>query len=405
MRDLATGLSERMQHVGVSPTMKGTVEAERLKRAGVDVVDLGAGEPDFPTPAHIVAAAHEALTAGFTKYTSNVGTAEVRAAVGYRYAQDYGVTYALDEVIMTAGGKQALYHAAMALFGPGDEVVTHAPGWPTIAEQIKLAGATPVFARSTAATGFALTAETLLSAVTPRTRAIVLNSPVNPTGALLSEAEARILAEQAARHDLWVIIDMCYDRLVYDRVAHNLPGIFGAACRDRLVLCGSTSKSYAMTGWRCGWLAAPAPVVQAANALQSHETSNVNSITQKAAVAALTQSQTCVTDMLSEYQQRRDRLIEWLSEEPRLTTVVPRGAFYLFPGVQAFLTPHGCRTSLDFADRLLREEHVVVTAGEAFGTPGHIRLSYAASLERLREGVTRTIRFARRLAADSAAGN
>jgi aspartate aminotransferase len=386
-------LADRMRHIGMSPTMKGTIEAERLRRQGVDVVDLGAGEPDFPTPAHITAAAHAALDANFTKYTANMGVTELREAVGARYREDYVVTYAADEVINTAGGKQALVHTALALVGEGDEVITHTPGWPTLVEQIKLAGATPVIVRMNPEDGFAVTAERLLSAVTPRTRAFVINSPGNPTGALLSESEARVLASEAARLGLWVVIDLCYERLIYDHVPHNLPKIFGDAMRDRLVLCGSTSKAYAMTGWRCGWAAGPKPVVSAANALQSHSTSNVNSVTQKAAIAALTGPQACVTEMLEEYQARRDQLLVWLAEEPRLRCATPQGAFYLFLDVGDFLAPDRRRTSLEFADGLLRDEHVVTTAGEAFDAPGFLRISYATSLERLREGVTRLLRF------------
>jgi aspartate aminotransferase len=388
-------LSARMADVGLSPTMRGTIEAARLKREGFDVVDLGAGEPDFPTPPHIVAAAHAALDAQFTKYTPNMGIADLREAVASRYRADYGVEYGADEVIITAGGKQALYHAALALFGPGDEVLVHAPGWPTLAEQIKLAGATPVVVRTRFEDGFALRSETFEPAVTARTRGIIVNSPGNPTGALLSEAEAGRLAEFAAARDLWVVIDLCYEQLIYGGVPHNLPAIFGKRMRDRLVLAGSASKAYAMTGWRCGWLAAPAAVVKAANALQSHETSNVNSITQKAVIAALTGSQQCVKDMLAEYQRRRDRVLRWLAEEPRLRCAVPQGAFYLFPDVTDFLSPDGIRTSLEFCDRLLAEEYVVTTPGEAFDAPGALRLSYAASLEQLREGVTRLIRFVR----------
>ena len=389
-------LADRMRHIAMSPTMKGTIEAERLRRQGVDVVDLGAGEPDFPTPPHVTAAAHTALDKQFTKYTANMGISELREAVGFRYREDYGVSYAPDEVILTAGGKQALHHAAFAVFDPGDEVITHVPGWPTIVEQIKLAGATPVVVRTRPEEGFALKAETVLAAVTPRTRAMVLNSPGNPTGALLPESEARILAAEAARLGLWVIIDLCYERLIYDGVPHNLPKIFGDAMRDRLVLCGSASKAYAMTGWRCGWIAGPTAVVSAANALQSHSTSNVNSITQKAALAALTGSQQCVTDMLDEYKRRRDQALVWLAEEPRFECAVPEGAFYLFPSISEFLSPDRRRTSLEFADALLAEEHVVTTAGEAFDAPGFLRLSYATSMERLREGITRLIRFARK---------
>jgi len=388
-------LADRMDYIAMSPTMKGTVEAERLRRAGVDVVDLGAGEPDFPTPPHVTAAAIDAINRQFTKYTANMGIAELREAVGARYQQDYGVSYKADEVVITAGGKQALYHAALVLFEPGDEVITHAPGWPTLVEQIKLAGATPVVVRTHAEDGFALTADLFLSAVTPRTRAILLNSPGNPTGALLSEAEAAKLAREAGRLGLWVVIDLCYERLIYDGVPHNLPRIFSEAMRDRLVLAGSMSKSYAMTGWRCGWLASAKPVAQGANALQSHETSNVSSITQRAAVAALTGSQSCVTEMLAEYKGRRDQVLAWLAAEPRIRCAVPQGAFYVFPDITDFLDPRRLRTSVEFADGLLRDEHVVTTAGEAFDAPGFVRLSYATSLDRLHEGLTRLLRFAR----------
>jgi aspartate aminotransferase len=392
----ANRLAARMQHVAMSPTMKGTAAAEKLRREGVDVIDLGAGEPDFPTPAHVVAAGHAALDAGRTKYTSNAGIQDLRQAVATRYQLDYGVTYAADEVIITAGGKQALFHAALALFGEGDEVITHMPGWPTLVEQIKLAGATPVVVTTRAEEGFVPTAAALLAATTARTRALIINSPGNPTGALLSESDARVLAKEAAANGWWVVLDLCYEKLIYDNAPHNLPAIFGEVLRDRLILAGSASKAYAMTGWRLGWAVGPKAFVQAANALQSHSTSNANSITQHAALAALSGPQQCVTDMLLEYQKRRDQVLVWLAEEPRLRCFSPQGAFYVFPDVSDFLSPDGLRTSIDFADALLAEEHVVTTAGEAFDTPGYVRLSYATSLETLREGITRLIRFARK---------
>jgi aspartate aminotransferase len=388
-----------MRHVAMSPTMKGTIAADKLRRDGVDVVDLGAGEPDFPTPPHICAAGHAAIDAQRTKYTANMGTLELRQAVAARYHLDYGVTYAPDEVVITAGGKQARYHAAIGLFGPGDDVVTHAPGWPTIVEQIKLAGARPVVVRTRAEDGFVPSADLLLSALTPDSRGIVINSPGNPTGALISEADARTVAAEAAARGLWVVIDLCYERLIYDNVPHNLPAIFGEVLKDRLILAGSASKAYAMTGWRLGWAVGPKPFATAANALQSHTTSNASSISQYAALAALTGPQECVTEMLAEYQRRRDQVLVWLAEEPRLRCAVPQGAFYLFPDVSDFLSPNGLRTSADFCDALLEEEHVVTTPGEAFDTPGFLRLSYATSLDRLREGVTRIIRFARKHAA------
>ncbi len=388
-------LAERMRRLGMSPTMTGTAAAEKLRREGVDVVDLGAGEPDFPTPAHIAAAGHAAIDAQRTKYTTNAGILDLRQAVAARYREDYGVTYSPDEVIITAGGKQALFHAALGLFGPGDEVITHVPGWPTIVEQVKLAGAIPVVTRTRAADGFVPTAEGLLSAATPRTRGLVINSPGNPTGALLSEAEARLIAKEAARRGWWIVVDLCYERLIYDQAPHNLPAIFGEHVRDRLILAGSSSKAYAMTGWRLGWAVGPKVFTQAANALQSHSTSNASSIAQDAALAALTGPQQCVTGMLLEYQQRRDQVLAWLGEEPRFRCAVPQGAFYVFPDVSEFLSPDDLRTSADFTDALLAEAHVVTTPGEAFDAPGFMRLSYATSLERLREGITRLIRFAR----------
>lgn len=390
-----TRLAARMDRIALSPTIKGTMEADRLRRAGVEVIDLGAGEPDFPTPSHIVAAGHAALDANFTKYTANPGVMELRQAVAERYRLDYGIDVGAENVIATAGGKQALHHAAQALYGPGDEVVTHTPGWPTIVEQIKMAGAEPVIVRTRPEDGFALKAEALLAAVTPRTRAIVINSPGNPTGALLDEAEAHTLAAEAGRLGLWVVIDLCYERLIYDDVPHRLPAIFARSMADRLVLAGSASKAYAMTGWRCGWLVAPPAVVKAASALQSHTTSNVNSIAQRAAIAALTGPQQCVAEMLAEYRKRRDQVLAWLSDEPRVVCAVPQGAFYVFPSIGEMLSPDGIRTSLEFSERLLADEHVVTTPGEAFDAPGFLRLSYATSMDQLQEGITRLIRFGR----------
>ena len=291
----------------------------------------------------------------------------------------------------------ALHLALLAAgAGPGDEVITHEPGWPTILEQIKLAGATPVIVRTSAADGFALSADALLAAVTPKTRAIVINSPGNPTGGLMTEADARRLGAEAARRGIWLVLDLCYEQLVYDDVPHNLPQALGESARDWLVICGSSSKGYAMTGWRCGWLLGPKAVVSGANALQSHETSNVNSVTQKAAVAALTGPQDCVAEMRAVYKQRRDQVIAWLGEEPRLTCPVPKGAFYLYPSCEAFLTP-SVPTSQAFTDGLLAAEHVIVTPAEAFEHTGAFRISYATSLENLREGVSRIIRYARGL--------
>lgn len=388
-------LAERTRRIGVSPTMKVAAEAMRLKAEGVDIVDLGAGEPDFPTPEHVANAAHAAIDAHFTKYTTNSGTDELKRAVCARYREDYGVEYAPSETIITAGGKQALFNAMMCLFGAGDEVITHLPGWPTLVEQIKLAEATPVIVRTRGEDGFRVRADAILAAVTPRTRGIVINSPGNPTGALISEADMAAIADAAARRGIWILLDLCYEKLIYDGTPHNLPRILGERMRDHAVLCGSASKAYAMTGWRCGWALAPAPLISACNALQSHSTSNVSSITQKAAVAALTGPQACVTDMLDEYRRRRDQLCRWLEPEPRLRISKPEGAFYLFPDVSELLSPDGIRTSAQLAQALLDRARVAITPGEAFDAPGFIRISYAASLDQLQRGAERILEFCR----------
>ncbi|HEY7501517.1 MAG TPA: pyridoxal phosphate-dependent aminotransferase [Vicinamibacterales bacterium] len=375
--------------------MKVAAEAMALKAKGIDVVDLGAGEPDFPTPKHIAAAAHAAIDANFTKYTTNSGTDELKRAIVARYTTDYGVEYATNEVIVTAGGKQALYNAVMVLFGEGDEVITHMPGWPTLVEQIKLADATPVIVHTHAEEGFAIRAETFLDALTPRTRGIIINSPGNPTGALISEADLEKVAAEAAKRGIWILLDLCYEKLIYDPTPHNLPGVLARTMKDHAVLCGSASKAYAMTGWRCGWTLGPKDVVAACNALQSHSTSNVCSITQKAVVAGLTGPQQCVTDMLDEYRVRRDRLCQWLGAEPRLRLVKPAGAFYLFPDVSDFLSPDGVRTSAELAQSLLDGPRVALTPGEAFDAPGFVRISYAASMEDLERGATKIIEHLR----------
>jgi aspartate aminotransferase len=384
-----------MSRVEASPTLKVAAEAERLRSQGVDVVDFGAGEPDFATPAHAVDAARRALDAQFTKYTSNAGIQELRQAIVDRYAEWYGVSYKPTEVVVTAGGKQALYNAALALFGEGDQVITHSPGWPTIPEQIKLAEAQPVIVRTHAEDGFRLHARDFLAAITPRTRGIVINSPTNPTGALISEEDLAAIADEAARRDIWILLDLCYERLIYDPVPHNLPGVLERKMRDRAVLCGSMSKAYAMTGWRCGWAIGPAAVIQACAAIQSNATSNVNSIAQKAAVAALRGPQECVTEMLNEYRRRRDATVRLLTEDPRLRVVTPAGAFYLFVDVSDLLSPDGIRTSAELAQALLDEARVVLTPGEAFDAPGFVRISYATSMDRLQEGARRIHGFIR----------
>ncbi len=390
-------LAERMSRISASPTLKVLVEAEKLRQQGVDVVEFGAGEPDFPTPDHVKAAAHAAIDANFTKYTPAAGTGELKQAIATRYKNLYGIDYKANEVIVSAGGKQALYDIAIVLFGAGDEVITHAPYWPTLTEQVKLADATPVLVHTYAEEGFKITAQPILDAVTPNTRAVIINSPCNPTGALMNEEEMTRLADGLKDTNIWVIVDLCYEQLIYEPVPHNLPKILFDRMRGRTILCGSASKSYSMTGWRCGWAVGPVEVISACNALQSHSTSNASSISQKAAFAAVTGPQGFVGEMVAEYKKRRDALHAWLTADPRIKCVKPDGAFYLFIDISALLSPDGIRTSAEFAERLLHEGHVALTAGEGFDAPGFLRISYATSVEQLKEGTKRIQNFIQKL--------
>jgi len=387
--------AQRMSGVSVSATLKVAAEAERLRRAGHSVVDFSAGEPDFPTPEHVKSAAKAAIDANFTRYTAAAGVPELREAICTRYKAQYGVDITAAEVLMTVGGKQALFNTALALVDPGDEVVTHAPYWPTIPEQVKLVGGVPVIVSTSSDDGFAVTADAIIAAMTPKTKAIILNSPANPTGGLIEESAVAAIADEAARRGVWVIVDLCYEQLIYETVPHNLPKVLFDRHRDKTVLAGSASKSYAMTGWRCGWTIAPKDLTSVFNIIQGQTTSNIASITQKAALAAVSGPQTAVQEMLDEYRTRRDNIHTWLTAHPAIKCVKPKGAFYLFPDISGLLAPG--TTSTDFAQGLLEKEHVVVTPGEAFDAPGYLRISYATSMEQLREGATRILRYAESL--------
>jgi len=387
--------AQRLAQVAPSATLKAAAEAERLRRAGHKVIDFTAGEPDFPTPEHVKAAGKAAIDANFTRYTAAAGIPELRDAICARYKGQYGVDITAAEVLLTNGGKQALFNAALALFNDGDEVITHAPYWPTIPEQVKLVGAKPVIVQTRAEEGFALHPDELIAAITPKTKAIIVNSPCNPTGGLVDEAALTPIVDAAARRGIWVIVDLCYEQLIYEKVPHNLVKVLFDRHRDRTVIAGSASKSYAMTGWRCGWTIAPRDLTSVFNIIQGQTTSNITSITQKAALAAVAGPQTAVQEMLTEYRTRRDNIHAWLTAHPAIKCVKPKGAFYLFPDISGLLAPG--TTSTDFAQGLLEKEHVVVTPGEAFDAPGYLRISYATSMEQLREGATRILRYAESL--------
>ena len=272
------------------------------------------------------------------------------------------------------GGKQALFNAALALFDPGDEVITHAPCWPTIPEQVKLMGATPVIVSGRADDGFAVHADAIVAAMSSKTKAVILNSPCNPTGALIDEGTVAAIADAAAARGVWLIVDLCYEQLVYDPVPHNLPKVLFGRHRNRTVLAGSASKGCTMTGWRCGWSIAPKELTAALSVIQGQSTSNITSITQKAALAAIKGPQDAVFDMLDEYRRRRDSIHGWLAAHPAIRCVKPKGAFYLLPDISGLLSPDGIRTSAEFAQALIEREQVVVVPGEAFEAPGYVRI-------------------------------
>jgi aspartate aminotransferase len=370
-----------------SSTLAAMQKAVALRAEGVDVVDLGPGEPDFDTPEHVKRAAAEAMRLGETKYTPTGGTRDFqRAVVGY-YEREFGAAYDPSEVMATAGGKQAVFNAVVSLVNPGDEVLIAKPYWVTFPEIVKFAGATPVFI-DTEETGFQLTAEQVRRAFTPRTRLVIINSPSNPSGRVIPPEEFRGIVEACAERGVYVVSDECYLQFVYPPSEVFSAASLPADLRARLCVAGSLSKTYAMTGWRIGYALAPPEWVKAMLLVQGHSTSNPNSISQHAAAAALDGPQDCVREMLAEYARRREWLIKALDEIPGLCCFAPEGAFYAFPEVRGCLKGD-VKTSADFAEKLLADEHVVVTDGAGFGADGCIRISYATSLERLQEGVRR----------------
>lgn len=380
-------LAERMAKMKSSSTLRILQITERLKAEGIDIISLGAGEPDFPTPENIKDAAKTAIDAGFTKYTPAGGTADLKRAILERIRRDFGGEYNADEVIATVGGKQAIFEGIAALVDPGDEVLLPAPYWVSFPEIVHFAGGAPV-AIDTESTEFQLTAEMVAEHVTPRTKLLVINSPNNPTGCVMSPSEMRKILELAVERDFWVISDDCYLYFVYPPVQAFSAAGLPRELRDRCLVAGSFSKTYAMTGWRIGYALGPTEWIQAMLTIQSHSTSNPTSISQYAAIEAFAGRQDSVREMLDEYRRRRDWLVPALNEIPGMSCVMPEGAFYAFPNVKGCLDERA-PTSRALADRLLEEAAVAVTPGSSFGAEGYIRLSYATSLADLQRAIER----------------
>jgi aspartate aminotransferase len=387
----AVKLTERINRIQPSATMAVVAEADKLRQQGVDVVDLSVGEPHFPTPQHIKDAAIAAIQSNFTKYTAAAGTAELRDAVAHRHALDFDSDYRREEAVISVGGKHVLFNALQVLVEHGDEVILPVPYWVSFKDMVQYADGKCVFLETDESQGFRVTAEMVARAVTPRTKLIILNSPSNPSGAVMSPEDQTEVVRFAAQRGIWVMSDECYVYLNYTDRQFSVGSL--REYRDRIVIAGSLSKTYAMTGWRMGFALAPPAVAGAMAKLQSQSTSNPTSIAQKAAVAALKSSQECVEEMRREYIQLRDHVVAGLRAMPGIKCNMPEGAFYVYPNVSAFFGRGGIKSPADFAGKMLREFHVATVPGEGFGTQEHIRVSYATSVKELDRGLERMQKF------------
>ena len=394
-------VSERVNQIITSPTLKISGKAMAMKAEGIDVADLSVGEPDFPTPANVKKAAIQAIEKNFTKYTPNEGMPALKQAIIERLKEDTGLSYAPHETIVSTGGKSSIYHLIQALVNPGDEVIIPSPYWVTYPEAVKLAGGKPVFVEAREENGFTITADELRSAISPSTRALILNNPSNPTGAAYSKAQLEALAEVVGEEDIYVIADEMYDKLIYDDFRFVSFASLGEDIKKKTIIIDGVSKSYAMTGWRIGYALGPADVIAAMAKIQSHSTSNACSVSQKASLEALSGPQHEVQRMVAEYQRRRNYLLMRLSSIPGVSCFRSQGAFYLFPNFSSYFNKEAdgvrIRNSYGLAYYLLKEALVAVIPGAAFGSDNFLRISYSTSMETLEKGMDRMIGAVSRL--------
>jgi len=389
--ELKTDIADRISLISVSSTMKVAADAEKLRAQGVDVVDFGAGEPDFPTPENIKQAAIRAIEQNFTKYTGAGGTLELKQAVCDRHAKDFGTAYKPAECIISVGGKHVIFNLTQALVNPGDEVIIPVPYWVTYKDVVSYAGGKCVFVETDEQNGFTLTAAMIEPYLTAKTRIILINSPSNPSGAVLDRDEFEKIYRLTSRRGIYLLTDECYSHFLYEGTPFSVASLPGA--KDTVLVAGTLSKTYAMTGWRVGFGLVPAAIAGAMLKLQSHSTSNPSSISQKAGVEALRGPQDSVQVMLAEYRKRRDFVVRRLREIPGVKCAEPKGAFYAYPNIGVALGKRGIQNTLQFSEKLLAEAHVAVVPGEAFGTSQHVRISYATSMHELERGVERIHRF------------
>jgi aspartate aminotransferase len=387
----ASFLTNRIQRIEVSATMAVAAEAERLRASGVDIVDFGVGEPHFHTPQHIKDAAIAAINNNFSRYTAAGGTVELRDAIVKRHDADFSSGYKCEQCMASVGGKHVLFNAIQVLVDHGDEVILPVPYWVSFKDMIRYSGGTPVFIETDEKEDFALTSEMVERAITPRTKLIVLNSPNNPSGAVMKPEDITSVVRLANERGIYVISDECYVYLNYTGRLFSAGELHDV--KDHLLIVGSLSKTYAMTGWRLGYVLGPAAIVAAMNKLQSQSTSNPTSIVQKAAVAALTSSQDCIAEMRVDYMHLRDRMVTGLRSIPGISCPTPGGAFYAFPNLSHYFGRGGMNSAADVARRLLQEAHVAVVPGEAFGTDKHVRLSYPVAETEIDRGLERMRQF------------
>ena len=382
-------LTKRVLNMSPSPTMAITSKAKEMRAKGIDVIGFGAGEPDFDTPEHIKEAAKRAIDEGFTKYTPPAGIPELRKAVAEKLKDENGIDYDVSQIVITDGAKQALFSLVLSVIEEGDEVIIPAPYWVTYPEQVKFAGGKPVFVETKEENEFSLTLEDIEPAVTERTKLLILCTPNNPTGSAIDREELERIGKFCAERGILIASDECYEKLTYDGFKHTSIASISEEIKSITVTINALSKAFSMTGWRVGYAAGPEEIISSMIKINSQSISNVNSIAQKAAVAALTGSQDFLKEWLKAFDERRRYMVEKLNEIPGVKCLLPKGAFYAFPNVKELIEKSGLKDDFQLADYLLEKAKIAVVPGSAFGMAGYLRLSYATSMENIVEGLKR----------------
>ncbi|ESU72048.1 aspartate aminotransferase [Geobacillus thermopakistaniensis] len=386
-------LAKRVASLTPSATLAITAKAKELKAAGYDVIGLGAGEPDFNTPQHIIAAAIKTMNEGHTKYTPSGGLPALKEEIIKKFARDQGLSYEPAEIIVCVGAKHALYTLFQVLLDEGDEVIIPTPYWVSYPEQVKLAGGVPVYVEGLEENDFKMTPDQLKQAITPKTKAVIINSPSNPTGMIYTAEELKALGEVCLAHGVLIVSDEIYEKLIYGGAKHVSIAELSPELKEQTIIINGVSKSHSMTGWRIGYAAGPKDIIQAMTDLASHSTSNPTSIAQYAAIAAYSGPQEPVEQMRQAFEERLNIIYDKLVQIPGFTCIKPQGAFYLFPNARKAADMAGCRTVDEFVAALLEEAKVALVPGSGFGAPDYVRLSYATSLEALETAIERIRRF------------